>query len=186
MAVVQAFAPLLIVARGLIINIASLAAVTPYVFGSAYCASKGALVSYSRTLRQELRPFGVRVMVAMAGTVRSNVASHPHRSLPAGSLYARVRDVFERRLVWSQNNATMPTNVYARRLVHEALRSETPLWLRTWIGRPDWFWFGGMATLAWFGTWLGEWVMDVGAWRRFERWRLEGILKKEAASKKLT
>ena len=70
MAMCAAFADLLIAARGLIVNIASLAAVTPYVFGSVYCASKGAVVSYSRTLRVELQPFGVRVMVAMAGTVR--------------------------------------------------------------------------------------------------------------------
>ena len=51
MAMVQAFVPLLMEAQGLIINIASLAAVTPYVFGSVYCATKGALVSYSRCLR---------------------------------------------------------------------------------------------------------------------------------------
>lgn len=67
MAMVQAFTPLLIAAKGLIIMISSLSSVTPYVFASAYGASKAALNAYSRTLRMELRPFGVRVMVSMTG-----------------------------------------------------------------------------------------------------------------------
>ncbi len=136
MAMVQAFAPLLIAARGLVINIASLAAAAPYVFGSVYCASKGAVVSYSRCLRLELRPFGVRVMVAMTGTVRSNTAAQPRRALPPASIYLRVRDLFERRVTWSQNNATVGTDDYARRLVRDALKPETPILIRSWFGRP--------------------------------------------------
>lgn len=67
MAMVKAFAPLLIATKGLIIMISSLSSVTPYLFASAYSASKGALNSYSRVLRMEMRPFGVRVMVSMTG-----------------------------------------------------------------------------------------------------------------------
>jgi len=184
MAMVQGFAPLLIAARGLIINIASLAAVAPYVFGSVYCASKGAVVSYSRCLRLELRPFGVRVMVAMTGTVRSNTASQPRRSLPPGSLYARAADAFERRLTWSQNNAPEDTHVFARKLVRRALGREVPAWLRPWTGRPDWFWGGGLAGLTWFGSCVGEWVVDLVCWRKFGLWKLEEMVRKEAAAKK--
>ena len=46
MAMVKAFVDLLIAARGLIINTASLSAVVPYFFGSAYCATKGAIVAF--------------------------------------------------------------------------------------------------------------------------------------------
>lgn len=47
----QAFAPLLIAAKGRIVQIGSVAAVVPYVFGSAYNATKAALHQYSNTLR---------------------------------------------------------------------------------------------------------------------------------------
>jgi len=47
----QAFAPLLIEAKGTIVQIGSLAGVMPYCFGSVYNASKAALHAYSNTLR---------------------------------------------------------------------------------------------------------------------------------------
>lgn len=54
----QAFAPLLIEAKGTIVQIGSVAGITPYVFGSVYNATKAALHQYSNTLRVELAPFG--------------------------------------------------------------------------------------------------------------------------------
>ncbi|EAQ87490.1 hypothetical protein CHGG_04109 [Chaetomium globosum CBS 148.51] len=185
MAMCAAFSDLLITSRGLIINIASLAAITPYVFGSAYCATKGAVTAYSRTLRLELKPFGVRVMVAMTGTVRSQIASRVHRTLPEGSIYERVRGLFEKRLTFSQNNATVDTAEYARKLVANALAPEWPLVLRAWFGRADWFWAGGWSTKAWFATWFGEWLLDVVLYRMIGMKQLEGVLKEEERRKKL-
>ena len=69
----QAFAPLLIRTKSIIIQIGSVVAVIPYVFGSAYNVSKAALPTYSDTLRIELAPFRVKVMVVVAGGVKSNV-----------------------------------------------------------------------------------------------------------------
>jgi 1-acylglycerone phosphate reductase len=185
MAMCAGFADLLIAARGLIINIASLAAITPYVFGSVYCATKGAVTSYSRTLRLELQPFGVRVMVAMTGTVRSQIASRPHRTLPEGSVYQRVRGLFERRLTFSQNTATVDTEAYARKLVGKALAPEWPLLFRGWFGRPDWFWAGGMAGRAWLATWFGEWILDFVMYRMIGMPQLERVLREEERVKKL-
>ena len=177
MAMCKAFVTLLINARGLIVNIASLSAMTPYVFGSSYCASKGAVVSYSRCLRQELRPFGVRVTVVMAGTVRSNIANKV-LPLPEGSLYAPVADLYAKRQVYSQNNRTMPTHEFARQVVANALRPEVPLLVRAWMGRRDWLWCGGMSTLVWLGTILGEWLVDISAWRIFGLQKLKIYLEK--------
>lgn len=159
MSMTSAFFPLLATSRGLILNISSTSSVVPYLFGAIYSSTKGALNTYSRALRLELRPFNVRVMVAMTGTVRSNIASHFHRELPEGSVYQPVRDVFERRLTFSQRTATVPTEVYAGRIVGEALKGEG--WFGGWVGRtPDWYWAGGMASLVWFATCLPRWMSE--------------------------
>lgn len=159
MSMSQAFAPLLIEARGLILNISSTSSVVPYLFGAIYSSTKGAINTYSRALRLELKPFSVRVMVAMTGTVRSNIASHFDRALPSTSLYMPVQDMFERRLTFSQTTATMPTGVYARKVVAQALKGEG--WLGGWVGRtPDWYWAGGMSGLVWASTCLPRWMSE--------------------------
>ncbi|WQF79073.1 Putative short-chain dehydrogenase/reductase SDR, NAD(P)-binding domain superfamily [Colletotrichum destructivum] len=182
MAMVQAFVPLLIPARGLIIMISSLSSISPYVFGSVYTATKGALNSYSRTLRQELRPFGVRVMVSMTGTVKSQIAKL-NRELPPNSLYARAKDVYVRRLTFSQNNATVSTEEFAQQLVAEALKGEG--WLGGWLGGArNWFWAGGMAGTVWFvRLFFGEWLLDELSYRKFELPKLEAIVKKEGVKR---
>ena len=174
MAMTAAFSDLLISARGLVINIASLAAVTPYVFGSAYCASKGAVVSYSRTLRQELRPFGVGVMVCLVGVVRSNIHNKRHRSLPPHSVYEPINHVFQKRLVFAKEKNPVDTSVFADALVSNALKKEWPGFLRTWVGRPDWFWYGALARPLWWGyTFFGEWLIDYICWKMFDLEKLK-------------
>lgn len=185
MAMVQAFVDQLIAAKGLIVNISSLSAVTPYVFGSVYCASKAAVAAYSRTLRMELAPFGVRVMVSMTGTVKSNTASQSLRALPENSLYSRAREIFEWRVVFSQQNSTIPTEVFSRRLVSDSLRPEWPAFLRSWFGRPDWFWFGGKASIVWLGTCLGEWLIDAVCWGTFRMSEIAKLVAQDEGQKKL-
>ncbi|KAJ5281818.1 short-chain dehydrogenase [Penicillium angulare] len=163
MAMISTFSGFLIVANGLVINIASSAAVLPYTFGSAYCASKGAIVSYSRTLRQELEPLGVRVMVCMAGTVRSNIHNKEYRSLATDSVYLLVDDVFQKRQRFVNKANPYDTKLFSKELVASALSYEVPWLLRSWFGRPDWFWSGGLARGAWwrttiFGEWLNDWA----------------------------
>lgn len=177
MAMVQAFVPLLIPTRGLIINISSLSSLAPYVFASVYSSTKGALNSYSRTLRQELRPFGVRVMVSLTGTVRSQTGNkQTHRTLPSNSLYQHVRDVFERRLTWSQKNGTVDTPYFAKQLVSEALRGEG--WLGGWLGGSrNWFWAGGLSTQVWLAKFFGEWLLDEITYRRFGMDKVAAVVK---------
>lgn len=153
MAMVQAFVPMLREARGLVLNVSSISSEMPYLFAPVYASSKGALNSYSRVLRMELKPFNIRVMVVMAGTVRSNIASHVERVLPTDSLYLPVQDMYQKRLTFSQNNATMPTEMFASGVVNQALKGEG--WFGGLIGgTPEWFYIGGMATLASVLNWL--------------------------------
>ncbi|KAI0390569.1 NAD(P)-binding protein [Xylariaceae sp. FL0594] len=184
MSMVQTFSPFLIASRGLIINISSLSSITPYLFGSVYCASKAAVSAYSRTLRMELAPFGVRVMVSMTGTVRSNTAAQNKRVLPRESVYQRVSHIFDWRVVFSQNKDTMATDEFAARLVAASLRPEVPAWLRSFVGRPDWFWAGGLARTAWYGHTFGEWIVDYFSWKTFRMPEIMSILRDSAPVQK--
>jgi NAD(P)-dependent dehydrogenase (short-subunit alcohol dehydrogenase family) len=58
---IQRFLPMLLKARGLVINISSGAAYRPLEGWSAYCASKAALVMLSRSLAHEYSDQGLRV-----------------------------------------------------------------------------------------------------------------------------
>jgi 1-acylglycerone phosphate reductase len=159
MLMVQAFISLLIPARGLIINISSASTEIPYLFSGVYSATKGALNTYSRVLRMELEPFNVRVMVSMTGTVRSNFASRPERTLSSDSLYQPVEDMYIKRLGFSQKTDTMPTETFAVGLVNAALKGEG--WFGRWIGgTPDWYWGGGMTKLVWLGTLMPRWLSE--------------------------
>ncbi|KAM3544324.1 hypothetical protein ARSEF1564_002703 [Beauveria bassiana] len=156
MAMCQAFIPLLIPARGLVLQISSISAVAADLFASVYSATKGALNAYSRSLRLELRPFDVRVMVAVTGTVKSriaaNVAAQSPR-LPEHSLYRPVEDVYAQRHRFSQETVPMDTDVYAARIVAQAVRGEG--WMGGWLGgSPDWYWTGGLARRTWLGQYL--------------------------------
>lgn len=59
----QAFAPLLVKSKGTVVNVSSLASLSPLPWHGPYCATKAALNQISDTLRQELDPFGVKVIV---------------------------------------------------------------------------------------------------------------------------
>lgn len=183
MAMVKTFVHPLIAAKGLIINISSAASIVPYPFASAYSASKGAINAFSRTLRLELQPYGVRVLVAITGTVRTNINLQTDRQLPQGSLYTPIADVYQWRLTFSRETPSAVTpEAYARRLVRDALRPE---WSWAWVrgllgwGRPDWHYFGGLARLVWLGTCIGEWLTDTLIYRKFRLDTLEDMLKRQ-------
>jgi NAD(P)-dependent dehydrogenase (short-subunit alcohol dehydrogenase family) len=59
--------------RGTIIVMESLAGVTPLLGRSGYCASKHALHGLFSTLRAELKPAGVHVLIACPGFVATNL-----------------------------------------------------------------------------------------------------------------
>lgn len=130
----QAFSPLLMQAKGTIINIGSVAALIPYVFGSVYNTTKGALYAYSDTLRVELAPFDVRVMVMVTGKVKSNIL-RTKRELPVNSVYLPLKEGYEARQLHSQAQ-TMSTAAYAATVVKAALKKRSARSL--WQGNQAW------------------------------------------------
>lgn len=166
-ALTQSFVPLLIAARGLILNIGSVAAVVPYVFGSVYNASKAALHSWSETLRLEVAPFGLRVLLVVTGGVKSRIA-RTDRALPPGSLYVDIDAEYQRRVKHSQEGA-MATDDYARGVVREALKG--------WAQKKA-YWRGNMSGLIWLvQTCLGTWLFDLLLPRMFGLRRLAKLVR---------
>jgi NAD(P)-dependent dehydrogenase (short-subunit alcohol dehydrogenase family) len=126
----QAAMESLVARRGMIIVVESLAGVTPLLARSGYCASKHALHGLFTTLRAELRPQGVHVLIACPGFVRTDLQ---RRALgPDGGLATRRRKVLGRE--------AEPEDV-ARRICRAATRRRemlvlTPMgWLGYWLSR---------------------------------------------------
>jgi 1-acylglycerone phosphate reductase len=164
MRIVQLLIPSLIATKGLIINTSSASTRVPYLFGSVYSASKGALDVWSSVLRMELKPFGVRVMLSVTGTVTSS-NTKLEDTLPENSLYKPVEDVFQWRLSYSQKKKTMKREEFAKRLADAAERGNG--WFGGLFGgMPLEFWAGGMTGIIWFATtfmprWVVEWYTAV-------------------------
>ncbi|KAE8153660.1 hypothetical protein BDV25DRAFT_168443 [Aspergillus avenaceus] len=122
---VQAFAPLVIAAKGMIVNLASVSAWYHGPWLSYYAASKAALVAYSDVLTLELKPFGVRVITVVAGTVQTNIfsnyAGRPDSTLPPNSLYmGAAQDVQD----WTDGKVVkdaMSPDDFAKRVVGDVL-----------------------------------------------------------------
>jgi NAD(P)-dependent dehydrogenase (short-subunit alcohol dehydrogenase family) len=70
-AVIQAFLPLLRAARGRIINVGSVGARFAIPLGGPLNSSKAALESLSDSLRMELRPWGIHVVLVSPGSIRT-------------------------------------------------------------------------------------------------------------------
>lgn len=66
--------------RGLIINVASVAGLTTFPGGSAYCASKWGVMALTDTLRQEVRPYELKVTAICPGSVQTDFAGTPAKS----------------------------------------------------------------------------------------------------------
>lgn len=109
------------------------------IFAGAYNASKAALHAYSNTLRLELAPFDVKVVIVVTGGVKSRIA-RTSRALPEDSLYLPIDDDYQRRIFHSQENA-MPNEAYARSVVSQILHTTPKKWI--WEGKSSWtiWWF---------------------------------------------
>lgn len=70
-AIIQAFLPLIRAARGRIINVGSVGARFALPFGGPLNSSKAALESINDSLRMELRPWGIHVVLVSPGSIRT-------------------------------------------------------------------------------------------------------------------
>ncbi|WP_075734622.1 SDR family oxidoreductase [Streptomyces acidiscabies] len=110
----RAFLPVLIESRGYLLQIASLAALTPAPMMSAYCASKSGVEAYAHSLRAEVGYRGVRVGVGYLSwtdtdmvrgadqddvmrELRQRLPWPANKTYPLGPAVERIADGIERR-----------------------------------------------------------------------------------------
>ncbi len=73
LAVTKEFVPMLRMGKGRIINIGSTSSLLAFPGASAYCASKFAVRAISDSLRLELKPFGLKVIMVAPGAIESEI-----------------------------------------------------------------------------------------------------------------
>ncbi|OCL05911.1 oxidoreductase [Glonium stellatum] len=121
-AVTQAFAPLVISAKGSIVNMASIAGCMYPPFMGLYSASKSAIATVSEALRLEMKPFGVKVVTVITGSVQSNIfANAPEHHLPPGSRYASAEKAIANRAAGKDVKQHSTPEEFARSLVSDVL-----------------------------------------------------------------
>lgn len=164
------FSPLLIKAKGTILSIGSIAGMMPNPFGSVYHTSKAALHMYLDCLRIELDPFDVKVVTAVTGGVKSNIAANatPQMTLISDdSIYQPLQEEQQKRQQVSQVGQSMNTDEYAAGIVQKVLGSNPPPRI----------WRGNFAFAIWIlSTFMPYWVTATIMSRRFGFHKLKKIV----------
>ncbi|KAI9035135.1 SDR family oxidoreductase [Aspergillus affinis] len=151
MAVAQAFAPLVIAARGTIVNVCSMSGVANAPWLSVYNASKAGLQSWSETLRLELNPFDVKVISLVTGSVATNLLTHANIRLPENSLYVKATQQIQARGMGQDVQSKDSPAEFASKLASDVLGGTTGL-----------VWRGKMASMICFLSKLAPmWFMDL-------------------------
>lgn len=95
LAVRQAFAPMLIAAKGKVVNISSVGGILAMPRGGLYHSSKAAVTIVSETLRLELAPLGLTVITGMLGNIESIFyVNDSWQGVPESSRYKSVEGGF--------------------------------------------------------------------------------------------
>ncbi len=150
-AVTQAFLPLILESKGMIVNQTSVSSACTVPWQAIYNSSKAAIATISDTQRLELAPFGVRVVDLKTGAVLSNINNGPKAKLPKDSIYMPAKEAVEKAMSLDEIVAdAMDQEKWAKAVVGDLLKKNTP---------PN-IWRGTNAWLVWFGTMLPFGFLD--------------------------
>jgi 1-acylglycerone phosphate reductase len=150
-AATRVFAPLLIAAKGTIAMTGSVSTFIPQPGSSMYNASKAALSMYARTLRLELKPLGVKVVLVLTAAVATKMTS-TRLQFPQDSVYRPVADKVNKG--WDDlDKSAMEAAEYSRRVVDKVSRANPPeiVWEGAgWVS----VWLVEFLGLQWVYPWL--------------------------------
>ncbi|KAF7345969.1 Nadph-dependent 1-acyldihydroxyacetone phosphate reductase [Mycena venus] len=144
---VQAFADLIIAARGKVVNVSSVGSVANMAWNGQSSSRR------EKRSGLELAPFGVSVLTVMLGGVATAfIANEAPRPLPPGSRYASIGDAI---LLWAREKGGLAGMMSPERLAEELV----PDILAS--GKSGTVWRGSSAGLVRFvAGWLPQAVMD--------------------------
>ncbi|OON75984.1 SDR family oxidoreductase [Streptomyces tsukubensis] len=120
----RAFLPALTESRGYLLQIASLAAITPAPMMSAYCASKSGVEAYAHCLRAEVGHRGVKVGVGYLSWTDTDMVRGADRD--------DVMRELRQRLPWPSNK-TYPLGPAVDRLVAGIERRASHVYAQRWL-----------------------------------------------------
>jgi NAD(P)-dependent dehydrogenase (short-subunit alcohol dehydrogenase family) len=120
----RAFLPVLMESRGYLLQIASLAALTPAPMMSAYCASKAGVEAYAHSLRAEVGYKGVRVGVGYLSWTDTDMVRGADRE--------EVMRELRQRLPWPANK-TYPLGPAVDRIVAGIERRAAHVYGQSWV-----------------------------------------------------
>ncbi|WP_157537452.1 SDR family oxidoreductase [Kitasatospora azatica] len=120
----RAFLPALIESRGYLLQIASLAAITPAPLMSAYCASKAGVESFAHALRAEVAHQGVKVGVGYLSWTDTDMV----RGADQDDVLREMRT----KLPWPANR-TYPIGPAVDRLVAGIARRSAHVYAQAWL-----------------------------------------------------
>ncbi|MFI6357645.1 SDR family oxidoreductase [Streptomyces sp. NPDC050743] len=120
----RAFLPVLVESRGYLLQVASLAAITPAPMMTAYCASKSGVEAYAHSLRAEVGYQGVRVGVAYLSWTDTDMVR--------GADQDEVMRELRQRLPWPSNK-TYPLGPAVDRLVAGIERRSAHVYGQWWL-----------------------------------------------------
>ncbi|KAF2813175.1 oxidoreductase [Mytilinidion resinicola] len=142
LAMTQAFAPMLIKAKGTLCNISSVSCELVFAWQGTYSSSKAAMTRLSETLRLEMAPLGVRVVTVIlggVGTTGNNPDNRKDLELPANSYYQKIAAIINRHQKGLVHAAkTQNQDVAAKNIVNDVLSGRAGLIRR-----------GEASTLSW-------------------------------------
>lgn len=171
-ALIEAVVPCMVQARqGKIVNIGSIGGFVAGPWSGAYAASKSALHALTDSLRVELKPFGVQVILVAPGGVVTNFAKKSVSVIQDLKyiIYEPYEQAIKTRAKSSQSPHSIPTPLFAKRTIDAVLQKNPPIC----------FIYGYLAKTYTFLYYMPLWVRDWYFLRKAGLSKPVNIAKKE-------
>ncbi|KAL3525572.1 hypothetical protein ACH5RR_013944 [Cinchona calisaya] len=145
---------------GSIVNIGSVVGKVPTPWAGSYCATKAAVHAMSNSLRVELRPFNIDVILVLPGAIRSNFGNNSMEKLANydWKLYKDFKEAIAERARASQGSKATDAALFARHVAKEVLSPKPPKEIV----------FGHMTGLFALLSWSPLWARDLFFSTRFK------------------
>ncbi|MBI3640413.1 MAG: SDR family oxidoreductase [Thaumarchaeota archaeon] len=110
---------------GIIVNVSSVAGRIGFPVSPGYISSKFAIEGLSESMRYELSPFGINVIIIEPGVIKTNFMSSTKKSLKSDSAYKDITNKVIMGITMMSEMGTPPKEVATT--IIKAIKSENPL-----------------------------------------------------------